>query len=202
MAAAFGRGSTVLVGRNATPEALSAAPLDSFVIVHFATHAIVDEQVPARSALVLSRGSGRSGLVDAGSLEMLHMSASLIVLSACRTARGALVEGEGVRGLANPLLGAGAHAVLATQWAIGDRAAVPLVYVIYKGLAAGLPASEALRRAEAAARRRGTPVREWAAFSLTGDPLVRVRLQTPDADLVPAWVRDASAATAPLPAGQ
>ncbi len=202
MAAAFGRKSVVFVGRNATPQALDAAPLDSFVVIHFATHAIVDEQVPARSALVLSPGSGRSGLVDAGSLELLHMSASLIVLSACRTARGALVEGEGVRGLANPLLGAGAHAVLATQWAIGDRAAVPLVYVIYKGLAAGLPASEALRRAESAAHRRGTPVREWAAFSLIGDPMVRVRLETPAAELVPDWVREASTATAPIPVGR
>ena len=202
MVAAFGRESEVRIGPDATPAALAAAPLDSFAIVHFATHAIVDEQVPARSALILSRSNGQSGLVNAGSLELLPLASRLIVLSACRTARGALVEGEGVRGLANPLLGAGAHAVLATQWAVGDRATVPLVYVIYTGLAAGLPVSEALRRAEAAARHRGAPVREWAAFTLTGDPLVRIPLQTPDKDAVPAWVRAASAATAMIPAGR
>ncbi|HSY82019.1 MAG TPA: CHAT domain-containing protein [Gemmatimonadaceae bacterium] len=199
MAAAFGGQSVVLVGRDATPEALAAAPLDSFAIIHFATHALVDEQVPARSALVLSRGLGRSGLVDAGSLELHHVSASLIVLSACRTARGELVEGEGVRGLANPFLGAGAHAVLATQWAVGDRTVVPLVYAVYLGLAQGLPASEAVRRAEAAARRRGAPVREWAALTLMGDPLVRVRLRAPPEKQVPAWIRDANSATATPP---
>jgi hypothetical protein len=199
MAAAFGQQSVVLVGRDATPDALAVAPLDSFAIVHFATHALVDEQVPARSALVLSRGLGRSGLVDAGSLELHHVSASLIVLSACRTARGELVEGEGVRGLANPFLGAGAHAVLATQWAVGDRTVVPLVYMVYLGLAQGLPASEAVRRAEAAARRRGAPVREWAALTLMGDPLVRVRLRAPHETQVPAWIRDAISATAVTP---
>jgi hypothetical protein len=202
MAAAFGRQSVVLVGRDATPDALAAAPLDSFAIVHFATHALVDEQVPARSALVLSRGLGRSGLVDAGSLELHHLSASLIVLSACRTARGELVEGEGIRGLANPFLGAGAHAVLATQWAVGDRTVVPLVYRVYMGLAEGLPVSEAVRRAEAAARRHGAPVREWAALTLMGDPLVHVLLRAPPDDLIPTWIRDASAATAVTPPSQ
>jgi CHAT domain-containing protein len=195
MVAAFGRGSVVRIGRDATPEVLATAPLDSFAIIHFATHAIIDEQVPARSALVLSRGTGRTGLVDAGSLESRRMDVSLIVLSACRTARGALVEGEGLRGLANPLLGSGAHAVLATQWAVGDRAAVPLVYDIYRGLASGMYASDAVRRAEAAARRRGVAVREWAAFTLIGDPMVRVVLQTPASGSVPEWVRAATAAT-------
>jgi CHAT domain-containing protein len=196
MAAAFGRASVVRLGPDATPRALETAPIDSFAIVHFATHAIVDEQVPARSALVLSPVGGRSGSVDAGSLESLHMPVRLIVLSACRTARGALVEGEGLRGLANPFLGAGAHAVLATQWAVGDRAVVPLVYDIYKGLAAGMNASDAVRRAEVADRRRGAPVREWAAFTLIGDPMVRLTLQTPANSAIPDWVRAATLATA------
>ncbi len=198
MVAAFGQASVVHLGRDATPAVLAEAALDSFAIVHFATHAIVDEQVPARSALVLTppRPTG-SGLVHAGWLESRHIAATVVVLSACRTARGQLVEGEGVRGLANPFLGAGAHAVLATQWGVGDRAVVPLVYVIYRGLASGLPVVEALRRAEAAARRRGVPVREWAAFTLIGDPLVRVNLQTPSPESVPEWVRSAATDLAP-----
>ncbi len=200
MVAAFGRESVVRVGRDATPAALKEAPLDSFSVVHFATHAVVDEQVPARSALLLSADTRSNGIVDAGSLEGRHIAATLVVLSACRTARGALVEGEGVRGLANPFLGAGAHAVLATQWAIGDRSAVPMVYAIYRGIAAGLPVAEALRRAEAEAVRRGAPVREWAAFALIGDPLARVALETPAPDAIPSWVR--VLATVSVPRGR
>jgi CHAT domain-containing protein len=196
MVAAFGRGSVLRLGHDATPRALEAAPLDSFSVIHFATHAVVDEQMPARSALLLSGDESSTGLVDAGFLEGRHLSATLVVLSACRTARGTLVEGEGLRGLANPFLAAGAHAVLATQWAIGDRSAVPLVYAIYRGIATGLPAAEALRRAEAAAYHRGAPVREWAAFTLVGDPLARVALETPPPDAIPTWVREAATASA------
>ena len=74
MVAAFGQNSVVRLGRDATPDALNTAPLDSFSVVHFATHAVVDEQMPARSALVLSDNAGRSGLVDAGSLEGRRIS--------------------------------------------------------------------------------------------------------------------------------
>jgi len=65
---------------------------------------------------------------------------------------------------------------------------VPLVYDIYKGLAAGLPLADALRRAEAAGRRRGAPPREWAAFTIVGDGAVRIPLQLPKPDRVPRWL--------------
>jgi hypothetical protein len=66
---------------------------------------------------------------------------------------------------------------------------VPLAYAVYGGLAAGLPVSEAVRRAELAAFHRGAPEREWAVFTLVGDPLVRVPLHLPPPDRVPEWLR-------------
>ena len=186
----FGTGSVVRLRADASAAYLARARLDSFAVVHFATHAVIDEASPARSALALAPGGGYTGFVDPGDLELLRLHADLVVLSACRTARGAIVAGEGVRGFAAPLLAAGARGVLVTQWSLNDRGAVPIVYAIYRGIAANLPIAEAVRRAELAALERGAPVRAWAAFTVTGDPLVRIALHAPARDHVPAWLRD------------
>jgi CHAT domain-containing protein/tetratricopeptide (TPR) repeat protein len=185
---AFGTGSVVRLRDDASAAYLVRAPLDAFAVVHFATHAVIDDASPERSALALAPGNGYSGFVSPGDLASLHLQADLVALSACRTARGAIVAGEGVRGFAAPLLAAGARSVLVTQWSLNDRGAVPIVYAIYRGIAANLPIAEAVRRAEVAALRHGAPVRAWAAFMVTGDPLVRIPLRLPPPDRVPAWL--------------
>jgi len=162
---------------------LKTAPLRDYRIIHLATHALVDERSAARTALALAPSDGESGFLGAGDLAALALGADLVVLSACRTARGRIVEGEGVQGLTAPLLQAGARAVVATGWNIGDRSTVRLVDAFYRNLANGLPVSEALRAAKLDAIRRGASPREWAAFTLVGDPLVSVPLRLP----APAW---------------
>src|SRR6185437_4967700 len=113
---AFAPRATVRLGRDASAAYLERAPLDEFAVLHFATHSVVDDATPTRSALALAPGDGLTGFVSAGDLQALHLTADLVALSACRTARGAVVGGEGVRGLTGPLLAAGARSVLATQW--------------------------------------------------------------------------------------
>jgi CHAT domain len=102
-----------------------------------------------------------------------------VVLSACRTAGGVLVAGEGVQGLTAPLLQAGARSVVATRWRIADEHAIRMIEPFYDALATGLPVGDALRSAKLAALRRGAPTREWAAFTAVGDPLVRIPLRRP-----------------------
>jgi hypothetical protein len=102
-----------------------------------------------------------------------------VVLSACRTAGGVAITGEGMEGLTAPLVAAGARSVVATQWRIGDRSAVRLVSDFYSGLARGLPVAEALRSAKLAAIARGAPPSDWAGFTVVGDPFARVALATP-----------------------
>jgi len=101
------------------------------------------------------------------------------VLSACRTAGGVPVTGEGIEGLTAPLLTAGARSVVATQWRIGDRSTIRLVHDFYAGLAKGQPVAEALRSAKLAALHRGAPAGEWAGFTVVGDPWARVALKEP-----------------------
>jgi CHAT domain-containing protein len=169
----------VRVREAASAAWLKQAKLDRFRILHFATHAVVDEGTAARTALALAAGEGETGLVSPGELAALHLDADLVVLSACRTARGVLVEGEGVQGLTAPLLRAGARSVVATSWRIGDQTTVAFVETFYDALARGLPVSDAVRAAKLDALRRGAGPNEWAVFTAVGDPLVTVQLRTP-----------------------
>jgi CHAT domain-containing protein/predicted negative regulator of RcsB-dependent stress response len=171
--ARFARRATVRRREDASEAWLKHAPLTGYGVVHFATHALVDDASVANTALALAPGDGEDGFVGPGELAQLRLAAELVVLSACRTAGGVLVRGEGVQGLATPLLSAGARAVAVTWWPVGDVATVRLVSDFYGALASGLPAADALRAAKVAALERGAPAREWAAFTLVGDPLAR-----------------------------
>ena len=97
----------------------------------------------------------------------------LVVLSACRTAGGALVHGEGVQGLTAPFLEAGARAVAVTHWEVGDRRIVPLMNAFYRELATGATAGAALRRARLELARSGASPAIWAGVDLVGDTEVR-----------------------------
>jgi CHAT domain-containing protein len=177
--ARFSRDAVVRLRDDASEAYLKRAMLDSFQIIHFATHALVDDQSPGRSSLALSPGQGEDGFLGAAELGQLHLGADLVVLSACRTAGGALIGGEGVQGLTAPLLAAGARAVVATLWPIGDRRTQRLVEDLYRNMAGGATVGVALQQAKRAARARGESAAVWAAFTLVGDPDVRLNLVEP-----------------------
>jgi CHAT domain-containing protein len=87
----------VRVRSAASADNLTQAELDRYQVIHFATHAVVDEQDATRSALVLAPGKNTNGLLFSGDLAALQLNAALVVLSACRSARGVVVGGEGVQ---------------------------------------------------------------------------------------------------------
>ena len=175
--------ATVRRRGDASEAWLKRAPLDAYGVVHFATHALVDQGSMINTALALAPGDGEDGFLNAGELLGLRLQADLVVLSACRTAGGVLVQGEGIQGLANPLLVVGARAVAATWWPISDQASIAFVDDFYRALASGRAAGDALREAKIAALRRGAPEREWAAFSIIGDATVRPQLRLPTSTL-------------------
>ena len=168
----------IRLGSAASAAYLLHAPLDQYRVIHIATHAFVNERSVARTALVLAPGDGETGWVTPSQLASLHLDADLVVLSACRTAGGVVVNGDGVQGLTGPLLAAGARAVVATQWRVGDRAIVPIVDAFYAAMARGLPVGDALAAAKREAIARGERPKNWAAFTVVGDPLVRPPLRS------------------------
>lgn len=166
--------SQAMLGADASEANLKRARLDQFRLLHFATHAQVDERAPGRSAIALAAGGGEDGFVTGADLGSLRLNADLVMLSGCSTALGELVDGEGILGLTGPLLQAGAHSVAATLWPVSDRASAELVKRFYGFLATGYTAADALRLAQLDAIKREMPARDWAAFVLTGDGFVRV----------------------------
>jgi tetratricopeptide (TPR) repeat protein len=170
--------SQALLGSNASEANLKRIPLEQYRLMHFATHAQVDERAPGRSAIALAAGGGEDGFVTSADLAGLRLNADLVMLSGCSTALGVLVDGEGILGLTGPLLQAGAHSVVATLWPVNDRASAEFVTRFYGFLASGSTATEALRLAQLDAIRREQPTRDWAAFVLTGDGFVRVSAAT------------------------
>jgi CHAT domain-containing protein len=166
--------SRAMLGVDASESNLKRAKLDQYRLIHFATHAQVDERAPGRSAIALAAGGGEDGFVTAADLGSLHLDADLVMLSGCSTALGMIVGGEGILGLTGPLLLSGTHSVVATLWPVNDRASAEFVGRFYGFLANGMSATDALRLTQLDAMQRGVPTRDWAAFVLTGDGFVRV----------------------------
>lgn len=142
----------------------------SYDILHFATHAVVDEWSGASAALSLTPTMSDNGLFDSAEIAELRLSASLVMLSACRTVGGEVIAGEGVRGLTTAFLQAGARSVIATAWRVNDREVVPVVSTFYQQLARGEAVGSALRSAQLSAIKRNVSPSVWGAFTLVGDP--------------------------------
>lgn len=145
-------------------------------IVHLATHTLLDSQYPELSALVLSQydaqGRPADGLVRLGEIFNLSLQARLVTLSACRSAHGTDLPGEGLMSLTRGFLYAGAGAVLASLWDVDDRATAELMRRFYRAyLVQKLPLPAALRAAQHSLR--AAPGWEhpyyWAGFTLQGE---------------------------------
>jgi CHAT domain-containing protein len=151
-------------------------------VIHFATHGLVSSQRPLRSALLLSDepDGSQDGFLEVREIYELHLASELIVLSACRGARGRVLRGEGVEGLGQAFLHAGARSVVASVLDIADDRAVQLMELFYGGLADGLSTGAALRAAKLAMlRERRIPARAWAGFAVIGDPSAEIALSRP-----------------------
>jgi CHAT domain-containing protein/tetratricopeptide (TPR) repeat protein len=158
-------------------------------VVHFATHALVDREGPSRTALALAPSASDDGFLTPIELTSVRFEGALVVLSACETLGGQILGGEGLRGLAGPLLESGARAVVATQWSIGDRSVVPFIDRFYAAMAGGDNVGDALRHAKLAAIRDGARISDWAAFTVIGDASMRPVLRVPRLSPL-QWLRD------------
>jgi tetratricopeptide (TPR) repeat protein len=177
--ARFSEGGQALTGGAATEAALRRGH-SGFNVLHFATHAMAGGGSDDRTALLLTPGEGSDGLLGPGDLAALDLSGTqLVFLSACETGYGPLLRGEGLQGLTAPLLAAGVQTVVATAWRVDDATAGLVAERFYRGLADGLTAGEALRRAQEESAARGLPLSEWGAFVLLGNPGLTVPLRTP-----------------------
>jgi CHAT domain-containing protein/tetratricopeptide (TPR) repeat protein len=168
-------GVTLFTGNGAREAELTSGPAEGARLIHFATHAEVDERSTVGSYVLLAPGDGADGVLTAAEVRGLRLSAEVVVLSACRTAGGRLMAGEGIQGITAPLLAAGAKSVVASQWDVDDRATARFMRDFYAALL-DQPVAYALADAQRAARSRGEPPHVWAAFVVVGDPFASPNL--------------------------
>ena len=164
------------IGFDASRAAALEPGLAQYEIVHFATHGIVDNENPGLSGLVLSlydeKGQSQDGFLRLHDIYNLRLPAELVVLSACSTALGKQLHGEGLTGMVRGFFYAGAERVVASLWKVDDDATAELMRRFYTGMLQGKrsPAA-ALRQAqlEMWQQDRWRSPFYWAAFSLQGE---------------------------------
>src|SRR5690606_22649890 len=137
---------------------------------------LVDSRYPGLSALALSQfdraGRARQGFLRLNDIYNLQLDADVVVLSACETALGRDIRGEGLIGMTQGFMYAGARSVAASLWQVPDRATAELMTRFYDYLLNdGLQPSAALRAAQLdiAAERRWSNPYFWGGFVLVGD---------------------------------
>jgi CHAT domain-containing protein/tetratricopeptide (TPR) repeat protein len=167
-AAAAHPGGDARLAQDASERALKRLQTRPPSVIHLATHATVSDERLLGSTLHLAAGDGEDGELHAAEIAALQLRTALVVLSACRSGGGRIVQGEGRYGLVAPFLEAGAGAVLATRWAVRDSELVPMMAEFYAQLARGVTTLEALQATRTAALARGATPREWAALQLVG----------------------------------
>ena len=145
-------------------------------ILHFATHGTLNTEHPELSGLVFSlvdrSGKPIDGFLRLHEIYNLDLDADLVVLSACRTALGKEIHGEGLIGLTRGFMYAGASRVVSSVWNIDDRASALLMSRFYTAMfTKKLAPAAALRDAQLSMLRepRWANPHYWAAFGLQGD---------------------------------
>lgn len=154
-------------------------------VIHFGAHAVLDEQYPARAAVVLAPGSPLyDGLLQPRELAAKSFEGTVVVLAACRGAAGPILADEGPMGLAHALFRGGARTVVASLWPLDDAHATRFFTRFYARLGEGASVAAAVAEVRRGMQADGFEPAAWAGIVVLGDgehvPLeVRRRWWTP-----------------------
>jgi CHAT domain-containing protein/predicted negative regulator of RcsB-dependent stress response len=172
------RGQKIMraVGFDANLKAALDPAIGDYRIIHFATHALLNNSHPELSGIVLSlvdqTGRTQDGFLRLNEIYNLNLAADLVVLSACQTALGKESRGEGLIGLTRGFMYAGVPRIVATLWRITDRTTAEFMRYFYEALLnQGESPSKALRTAQIRMweiNKSAIP-HYWSAFTLQGE---------------------------------
>lgn len=154
-----------------------SAELSRYRIIHFAAHGFLSNAHPKLSGIVLSlvdeQGNPQDGFLRLNEIYNMKLRADMVVLSACQTALGKQIKGEGIIGLTRGFMYAGAARVTATLWRVDDNATSQFMKRFYGEMLTRrrLRASAALRAAQLhmMERTQWKSAYYWAAFVLQGE---------------------------------
>ena len=164
------------LGFRASVATAMSPELSQYRYVHFATHGLLNSEQPELSGILLSSydefGKRQNGFLQLHDVYNLKLSADLVVLSACETALGKDIRGEGLVGLTRGFMYAGVPRIVASLWNVDDAATAELMGMFYKAmLTEGKRPADALRTAQVHMWRTNqwSSPYYWAAFTLQGE---------------------------------
>lgn len=167
-----GKQARTLLYSEASESAFKQQPLGEFDIIHLATHAYFSSDSSVESGIYFASDaqSPEDGVLLLDEIYNLPLSAQLVVLSACETALGPLMKGEGAMSLARAFQYAGARQLMVSLWKVDDRSTSTLMTRFYRNLLQGNSVPEAARQAKLNLMndpRYDSPV-FWAPFVIIG----------------------------------
>ena len=132
--------TTLITGKEMTEAKVKAlsksGELKNYKVVHFATHGWVINSMPEVSGLAMCipkvSTDGEDGRLIAKEVSNLKLNADMVMLSACQTGLGKLYGGEGVSGLNQAFLEAGANSTIVSLWPVNDYATSILVKEMHR----------------------------------------------------------------------
>jgi|GEM_PF-1139135 len=143
---------SMVIGSEASRDHVTTGGLQGFGILHFATHGVVDADIPELSGLVVSGdqlNDEKISYLRPHDIAQLQLDADLVVLSGCETGIGKSLAAEGLMSLTRPFFVAGARQVVSSLWKVSDQATAALMEHFYTHLLDHqLPAEKALQRAK------------------------------------------------------
>ena len=165
--------SRVYLGNDATEKNFKSLKLSLYRYLHFATHGFSNDENPDLSGLVLAQdGSAQEdNVLRLNEIYNLKLQAELVVLSACETALGRIITGEGIIGLVRGFLYAGAQNLLVSQWQVSDAATADLMIAFYAEMLNAESKADAIRQAKLALMQSSPEYAKpfyWASFVLIG----------------------------------
>jgi CHAT domain-containing protein len=133
-------GAKILRGKEVNERNIKSLSDDGdlarYKVLHFATHGLVVPEVPELSALVLSQfkdeQSNEDGYLRMDEISKLKIKADFVDLSACETGLGKIYGGEGVVGLTQSFLIAGANGLSVSLWQVSDKSTAIFMTEMYK----------------------------------------------------------------------
>jgi tetratricopeptide (TPR) repeat protein len=161
------------------------ASLGQYDVMHYAGHADYDLEDPANSGWRLADGK-----LTARQVMQAGASGSMPALLFCNACQSGQTEAwrlrpeaeQGIYGLANAFLLAGAQHYIGTIWELPDQPGANFAVEFYRALAQGVGIGEALRQARLAlVERHGEEHIVWSGYVLYGDPTVRYLQAAKDA---------------------
>lgn len=185
--------ASLYTGDSASKENFDSLSGKAFNIVHLSTHGYhqastdiqqntlanyflmnsVDNNALISSGLVLAGAnsytdpaSADKGYVDAYTIAAMDFTDTyLVTLSACETAAGKNLNGEGVFGLSRAFALSGAKNIIVSLWQVSDKETTEFMVQFYKQWLKGLALHEAFKNTQKIMKEKYTPY-YWAAFKL------------------------------------